>query len=107
MTPRHLSMLCLGQLASIGAGMMLCRLARKFLQAGFPRPMPTEMRLLADYGWWLILVPILCVLFIPRYREDADPPPAAQRLFMVLLGFATVGYPLVTGMTALLKSLTV
>jgi hypothetical protein len=75
MTPRHLAIFCLAQLASI-AGVILCVYqSRKFyaLQevAGIKaRPFPWHYEAMIEYGWLLIAVPIACVLIIPRHCED-------------------------------------
>jgi len=99
-------MLSLGQLASLATGMCLARLARKFYVPGQQlHPFPTSASLLADYGWWLIFVPILCVLLIPRHREDASPPPADQHYLSILIGLIAVLGPLTIGIDALVRVL--
>jgi hypothetical protein len=108
MTPRHLSMLCLGQLASLGTGLCLARLARKFYAIGAQRlPFPTSGSLLADYGWWLVFIPILCVFLVPRHGEDESPPSAQQRTLNILIGFITVAGPLTIGISVFVHVLVV
>ena len=77
MTPRHLAMFCLGQLGAIAGGVLLVRVCRKaYLKAigtsisNF-HPMASWF---ADHGWTLVLIPVVCVLIIPRRGECADGP---------------------------------
>lgn len=76
MTPRHIAMFCLTQLACLAGGILLAFKGRslyaKFGEGWgeFLPPFPTKYELLINYGWMLIAIPFACVLLIPRHRDD-------------------------------------
>jgi hypothetical protein len=75
MTPRLLSIFCLCQLGSVGFSWLIARIIRKgFERGGMLDQLPTLLGAFASYGWLLILIPILCVLMIPRHRDEEESP---------------------------------
>ena len=94
MTPRHLAMFCLGQLGAIEGGVLLVRVCQKaYLKAigtSIPKFHPMASWF-ADYGWTLVLIPVVCVLIIPRRGEDArEPPTTWLHALAVLAGGGTM-----------------
>jgi|GEM_PF-2921910 len=92
MTPRLLSIFCLCQLGSVGFSWLIARIIRKgFERGGMLDQLPTLLGVFASYGWALLLIPILCVLMIPRHREDEESPswrwPAATAGSLGLVAF--------------------
>lgn len=106
MTPRLLSIFCLCQLGGIGAGWLLARIVRKTLERlDAPERLNTATRLLADYGGLLVLIPIACVLLIPRHREDEGESqirPAA--MLSIALGTGAIVVPFMTSVLSLVRA---
>ncbi len=71
-------MFCVAQFASIAGGILCAYTARKFFARWrewwgiSDAPVPTWHELLINYGWLFVVIPIACVLLIPRHREDDD-----------------------------------
>jgi hypothetical protein len=99
MTPRHIAMFCLAQLGALAGSILLARVYRKLYRqvlasAGGPSKWPQIYEWFADYGWTLIVIPIVCAFVIPRHREDENVPSmgwpavAASIAGSAILGFA-------------------
>lgn len=73
MTPRHLSMFCVTQIGAIVLGCLFSlKCKRMIVQVGIIEKVPAVTAFVANWGWYLLLVPIWCVLVIPRHKEDED-----------------------------------
>ena len=113
MTPRHLVMFCVAQFASIAGGILCAYTSRKFFARwrdwwGMSAdPVPTWPELLINHGWLLVIIPVACVLLIPRHREDDDADSVNWRWYShaacVLGGIVLLALPL--GASALLRSI--
>jgi hypothetical protein len=103
MTPKHLCIFCLTQLGCLAAGLMMARKCRSiFFQLG-PGHWPKRFDLLADYGWWLVIVPILCVLLLPRRREEESRPEFSNAAMVITAaGVITIVGTLFPGLDAVL-----
>jgi hypothetical protein len=91
-------MFCLGQLGAIAGGVLMVRLCRRIYlrmitQSGMESKFPAFASWFAEYGWLLVIVPILCVLLIPRHREDEAAPQLGWVATSVgLMGSLVLGY---------------
>lgn len=100
-------MFCLGQLGALAGGMLLVRVCRKaYLKAigtGISKFHPMASWF-ADYGWTLVLIPVVCVLIIPRHGEDADETPTTWvQGFAALAGGGTMIFALWASFYSVIK----
>ena len=106
-------MFCVAQFASIGGGILCAYSSRKFfarwqeLAGIYGDPVPTWHELLINHGWLLVLIPIACVLLIPRHREDDDTRSVNWRWPSRTVGAlgVIVLFALPLGATALVRSI--
>ncbi len=57
----------------------------------------------ARHGWLLIVIPIACVILIPRHREDESEESVEWRWYsklVVIMGAIAITVPLFTGIEA-------
>ena len=104
-------MFCLTQLACIAGGILLCRVCRKmWVMSGASEyrdveRWPRAAQLLVDYGWLMILIPIACVLVIPRHAEDQEPKSMSPiTLLLVVAGILCTTLPLFGGVMAMIRT---
>ena len=103
-------MFCLTQLAGIAGGVMLAHKARKFYalwksMGEDELQIPIAFELFARHGWLLIVIPIACVLLIPRHREEDSEDSVEWRWYsklVVIMGAIAISVPLFTGISALI-----
>ena len=111
MTPRHLAIFCLAQLGCITAG-ILCAYKGVRLHMKFETTieMSAATRYFVSFGWLLLLIPIACVFFVPRHREDESTGQADWRwgsIAATAAGVAALVFPPFFGIIALLRGLLV
>ena len=113
MTPRHLVMFCVAQFASIAGGILCAYTSRKFFARWrdwgeiYQDSVPIWPELIINHGWLLVVIPIACVLLIPRHREDDDTGSVNwrwQSATVVALGMIVL-LALPLGVTALVRSI--
>ena len=105
-------MFCLAQLGCITAGILCAykgmRLQVLFLEEwGRPIEVSATARFLVSYGWLLLLIPIACVLLIPRHREDESSDDAEWRwrsITVAAAGVAAMAFSPAVGIVALFSS---
>ena len=115
MTPRHLAIFCLAQLGCITAGILCAYKGVRlhlFMMGKFGTTIeiPAATRFFVSFGWLLLLIPIACVLLVPRHREDESSGQADWRwgsIAATAAGVAALVFPPFFGIITLLRGLLV